>query len=224
MRINLFSVALVFCVSICTFVSAGGGGETTPVSSKGVIEYLEGEVLLNGAEAQIGQEVDPGSTIQTGPKSFCEVVFRGKNIFQIQEDSTAEVGISRTQGTIKLEKGSLAAVFERVQRLSAQEGAFLVKTPVANAGVRGTAFFILVENENSVYICTCNGKTELEDTGSKNQITVTSERHSAYRFANSDGSIIRTTASLLYHNDTTLDELAAKIRVTIPWGEQNYGY
>lgn len=224
MRISSFVFILVFCFGICIFATAGGEGEASPASSLGTIEYLEGEVFLNDSEAQIGQKVDPGSTIQTGPKSFCEVVFRGKNIFQIQEDSTAVVGISRTQGTIELEKGSLAAVFDRLQRLNSQKGAFLVKTPVAIAGVRGTAFYIMVEDQNNTYICTCNGKTELEDTGRENRIDVTSEHHNAFRFSNSGGTVASSKARLLYHDDAIMNELAEKIRVSIPWGEQNYGY
>ena len=36
----------------------GGGGEQIPLNPKGVIEYMEGEVLVNGAPAEIGLEID----------------------------------------------------------------------------------------------------------------------------------------------------------------------
>jgi len=224
-RRNLWAFAtVVLCLCAAGGLYAGGAGESVSVNTTGLIEYMEGEVTLNGEAARIGLEVEPGSTVRTGSESYCEVIFQGRNIFQIQEDSTAVISIDASSGGIELERGSLAAVFKQVRTLGAGGDGFQLKTPVAVAGVRGTAFFIKAEDGSSTYVCTCNGTLELEDVEEGNRLRVRSEHHTAYRFSTTDTGIRRIRAPLLYHNDSDLDRLATKIRTAIDWGEGGYGY
>ncbi len=228
-RRSFITLMIHWLVLMPALVKAGGRGEQTPLNPKGVIEYLEGEVLVNGAQAEIGQEITMGATVQTGEDSFCEIVFAGKNIFRIQEQSTASLEIDEIQGSITLKQGAMAAVFTKLQTLSASGGTFRVQTPTAVAGVRGTAFFIKVEDADSTYICTCNGVLGIEDAEQGNRRTVKSEHHRAYRFSRGTGGIRMRRAPRLYHNNATMNVLAAKIRVRIPWGpgkneDKNNGY
>jgi hypothetical protein len=197
---------------------AGGAGEGGPAAVRGVIEYLEGEVLLNGLPAQIGQEVPPGAVLETAPGALCEVVFAGKNIFRIEPDSVARIDIGPQSGAIELRQGALAAVFQKLQRITAGKGGFQLRTPTAVAGIRGTAFFIKVESPDSTYICTCNGRTRLADITESFRRDVRSERHKALRFAREGERIRALPAPLLYHDNPSMDRLAARIGSRIPWG------
>jgi hypothetical protein len=217
----VFAVILALLIPIA--VAAEGGGEQIPFNPKGVVEYTEGEVLIDNRPAEIGQEIALGAAVQTGESSLCIIVFAGKNIFRIQEQTHAILEIDEDRGAVNLKRGAMAAVFSKLQTLSDTGGIFRLQTPTAMAGVRGTAFFIKVEDENNTYICTCNGQLGLADVEQGNARTVRSERHSAYRFSRSAEGIRSTKAPLLYHNDSTLNFLAAKIRVRIPWGDSKYG-
>jgi hypothetical protein len=197
---------------------AGGAAEGLPANPRGIIEYLEGEVLLNGLPAQIGQEVPPGAVLETGRGSWCEVVFAGKNIFRIESDSIARIDIELQNGAIELRQGALAAVFQKLQRVTAGKGGFQLRTPTAVAGVRGTAFFIKVESPDSTYICTCNGSTRLADAAESFRRDVRSDRHKALRFAREGDGVRASLAPLLYHDNPYMDRLAARIGGRIPWG------
>jgi hypothetical protein len=210
--------ALVLWLAGTGAAFAGGAGESGPVNPRGVIEYLEGEVLVDGAEAVIGQEVPPGAVIRTAAASFCEVVFAGRNIFRVEASTIARIDIDEDHGAIDLQQGALAAVFQKLQRINASGGGFRLQTPTAVAGIRGTVFYIRVESPESTYICTCNGRTRLADVAESFQRTVTSDRHKALRFAREGTRIRAQEAPLLYHDNPTMDRLAARIGVRIPWG------
>jgi hypothetical protein len=197
---------------------AGGAGEGGPFAVRGIIEYLEGEVLLNGLPAQIGQEVPPGGVLETAHGAYCEVVFAGKNIFRIEPDSVARIDIGPQSGAIELRQGALAAVFQRLQRITDGEGGFRLRTPTAVAGIRGTAFFIQVESPDSTYICTCNGWIRLADIAESFRREVRSDRHQALRFAREVQGVRALPAPLLYHDNPSMDRLAARIGSRIPWG------
>jgi hypothetical protein len=218
--------ALALVVAGAGPVLAGGAGEGEPVDPRGIVEYLEGEVLLNGAPAQIGQEVPPGAVVETAERSFCEIVFAGKNIFRIEPSSFARIEIEQERGAIELRRGALAAVFQKLQRITADGEGFRLRTPTAVAGIRGTAFYIKVESADSTYICTCNGRTRLADAGESFRRNVSSDRHKALRFAREADRIRALPAPLLYHDNPYMDRLAARIGVRIPWGAggANKGY
>jgi hypothetical protein len=212
-------LSLVFSIIFPLLLPALGGREQLPANPRGVIEYLEGDVLVNGSAAEIGQEIPPGASVQTGEASFCIILFAGKNIFRIQEQSIAIIEIDESLGSIDLKQGGLAAVFSKLQTLSSSGGTFRIQTPTAAAGVRGTAFYVQVEDENNTYICTCNGQLGIEDVEQSNSRSVKSDYHAAYRFSRSGEGIRLSPAPLLYHNDATMNLLAAKIRIRIPWGK-----
>ena len=96
-------LAAAFGLAVAAVGHAGGQEESGPVNPRGVIEYLEGEVLLEGAPAEIGQEVPLGAVIETAEQSLCEVVFAGRNIFRIEAGSLARIEIEEARGAIELE-------------------------------------------------------------------------------------------------------------------------
>ena len=198
-------------------IFGGGETETGPINPKGVIEYFEGEVLLDGNEVELGQEVSLGSTIQTGPDSYCELVFGRKNIFQVQENTLAVLNIDETHGSINLETGAVAAVFKRLRTLDPESNEFLISTQTAMAGVRGTSLYVRVEDADNTYICICNGKLALADNDNGSKMSVSAQAHKANRFTRKNGVISVAPARLAYHNSNSMDALARKIKTSINW-------
>jgi hypothetical protein len=84
-------------------------------------------------------------------------------------------------------------------------------------------FFVSVESDESTYICTCNGETELSASAEEAAAAqaasteVDSDYHTAYRFVQEGARVRYQSAPLLYHTDEEMNDLAAKIGVTIPW-------
>jgi hypothetical protein len=163
--------------------------------------------------------------VRTGRRAYCEIVFGGRNIFRIQAESVAVVDLGAGRGSISLQQGALAAVFYKLQRLGAEEATIRLDTPTTVAGVRGTVFFIKVESPESTYVCTCNGILRLTDLQETIRRLVRSDNHKAYRFLQADGETKVRSAPLLYHNSASMNTLARRIRVSIPWGgEADGGY
>ena len=168
---------------------------------------------INGAQADFGQAVYAGDFVQTGPASYVDIVFDRVNIFRLGANTVAILDIGAARQEVELKFGTMAAVFDR---LSVATG-FSVRTPTTTAGVRGTAFFLRVIDNSTVYQCTCNGSVHLHADGNE-EFVETAAEHSAYYFTESDNVVSVRSAGELYHTNDGLNELAAVISVTIPWG------
>ena len=208
----LFIAVTVFCLGAATAVaqSAGQGGI-------GIVEFVDGDVTINGADADFGQVVGFGDWVQTGPDSSIEIVFDRANIFRLGENTVATIEIGTARQTVDLKFGSFAAVFNRLRTLTGN-GTFDVTTPTVVGGVRGTSFFVRVLDRETTYVCTCNGTLELQADGSTDSFLESAVRHSAYLFREVDGAVIRESAAESYHSTEDLNEVAEVIGVTIPWG------
>ncbi len=189
----------------------------------GIVHYLEGNVSMDGESLAIGDTVDPGSTLTTGEDSYCEVVFGGKNVFRILESTVAVIDLERGRGNIRVDRGSMAFLLKRLSALDAEEPEFLVDTPSAAFGVRGTAFFVALESPASSYVCACNGSLQVEDAAGGNIQELTGYHHKALRIKKTgDGTFEFSAPGLLYHDDEDMNNLAKSIDETIPWGSREY--
>jgi hypothetical protein len=203
-------------VILLLLVSAALAAQSGPAI--GTVEFVDGDVRINGEHADFGQRVGLGDWVETGPDSAVDIVFDRGNIFQLGENTVARLNLSETRQRVDLKFGTLSAVFDRVRTLSGR-GAFDVQTPTAVAGVRGTTFFLRAVDSRTTYICTCNGSLELLPAGG-NPFLETAAAHSAYFFRETeDGSIVVESAEDLYHTNESLNELAEQIGVVIPWGQ-----
>ncbi|NBB90326.1 MAG: hypothetical protein GVY23_03855 [Spirochaetes bacterium] len=223
-RILITTAVLLVVISAAATASGGGeqsgdGPAQAPIAVYGVMEYLEGKVTVDGEAARLGDRVESGQLIETGPNGLAEIVFDDRNVFQLRENTTIRLDLRGGQvRAAELEKGSFAAVFDRLREVSG-DTAFEIRTPTAVAGVRGTTFFVRVESAASTYVCTCNGETNLQGLADSEQLVVDSEYHTAYRFIRGDDGIATEKAPLLYHTDAEMNELATSIGATIPWHE-----
>lgn len=184
------------------------------------MSYFEGEVWVNDEEAVPGQSIPLGSRVKTGPVSYCEITFGTENIFRIEENTLTTISIGEEKKLIDIQRGSIEAVFNRLESLAGIPD-FSITTPSMIAGVRGTVFYLKVEDPRNTYLCTCNG-TILQrgaDQAPEQNLEVTATRHKAYRFTKTSEGTKIESAGLLYHTDETMDSVAEKIDVTIPWGK-----
>lgn len=216
---------IVFAVSLPFAVFAGGQteGSTEVLPDVGVVEYIEGEVTVDNEPADFGTVVNYGAVVATEENSYCEIVFGSKNVFRIMESTVATVRISESASEIEISKGTLAALFSKLETFTSDEP-FKVKTKTALAGVRGTAFFVKVENPESTYICICNGEIELAEADGKTPEPFAAGHHKAVRYQVVDGEIEVSSAPMLYHTDADMEAVAARIDETIPWDYSDSGY
>lgn len=183
----------------------------------GVVEYVEGEVTIDGVVADFGQEVPIGAWVQSGPGSRVDIVFDRVNIFRLGENTVAVVSIGDGRQDVDLRTGTLAAVFDRVRRLSGDEG-FNVRTPTVVGGVRGTSFFFKVNSRDETYVCTCNGTIDWHSVGGEHSFQVAAPEHEAYLFRSTADGVEVEQSTLIYHDNDSLNQLAEQTNVTIPWG------
>jgi FecR protein len=211
-RVVALSIALVLSVVPVIVVAQNS---TQP--GIGIVEFLDGDVAINGVPADFGQLVEFGDWVQTGPDSLVDIVFDRANIFRLGENTVATIEIGTTRQSVNLRYGSLAAVFNRLRTLSGR-GTFAVRTPTVAGGVRGTSFFIRVIDSTTTYVCACNGTLELDPEGPSEAFLDSATDHSAHYFRESNGTVTVQTAPLVYHSSEGLNKIADQIGVTIPWG------
>jgi hypothetical protein len=209
-----------FLLALFVTALAAASAAAAPAPA-GEIAYLEGEVTVDRVPARIGQPVPSGAVVQTGPASVCEITWGNRNIIQIQENTRAVLGTARVTPGIDLQRGSVAAVLNKLAMISGRDS-FRIRTPSAVAGVRGTTFFVKVEDEATTYVCACNGSIDVT-RGLARQAELASSAHMARRFSRAGLATRITEPGLLYHDNATMDRLAQKIGYSIPWGQGVYG-
>lgn len=215
---------ILFHSLICSVLFAGGNPEantSAAAGGKGAAEliYLEGDVTISGRQAGIGDPVPGGSKIITAAESRCEIVFGDKNIIRIEPETVLVMDLGSLSSSIEMDRGSFGAVFNRLGAFTGN-ASFRVKTPAAAMAVRGTAFFIAAESEESTYICTCNGTVRQYGPTDENSFEqeVSATHHAAWRYSLEEGDFSVVKGPMLYHDDHYIDMLAGKIGETIPWG------
>jgi len=183
----------------------------------GTVEFIDGDVTINGVFADFGQVVESGDWVQTGPNSAVDIVFDRANIFRLGENTVATIEIGTARQSVNLKFGSLSAVFDRLRTLTGN-GTFDVRTPTVAGGVRGTTFYFRVLDQETTYVCSCNGTLDLDAHGPGESFLNSAVQHSARYFRRDDESVVVEIAPPIYHSDESLNAVADQIGVTIPWG------
>jgi len=193
-------------------ISCGKSGEI-----KTVITAFSGMVKVNSnSVTSAGTVIKPGDIIETGGKSFCDIMINEKNILRIKENSRLVLHVTATESFLKLEKGWLGGI---TRGKFTEEGKYRINTPTVAAAVRGTSFCVKVEDEKNTYFCVCNGTINLAGAGKESGEDVTASHHAAMRFTQEADGNIKTDSKpgLLYHTDEGLEEMAAMINEKIDW-------
>jgi len=203
---------LVAAAALLAFPGAAFGA-----ASQGEISYLEGSVTIDAAPASIGDLVPFGATVRTDKDSYCEITFRERNVIHLGELTSLVFNPGNLQVGSVLQQGSLALVLKNFVKGGTGDMSFFVRTPTATAGVRGTSFFMKVEDPTTTYVCLCNGVLRLDDGTLVTGIDIEAAHHASYRVTDKGGSVSIDKAPMLYHTDQDMETLAGKIGYTIDW-------
>jgi hypothetical protein len=210
--VAVLSIAILCCLSGCRKTEQTAPNVTVRV------DYVNGEVSIDGRTVEPGAAVKAVFTVKTGAASACGIIFNEKNILHVDENTEAYVDLASDLKRVDLRRGTLASALRKLAALSsAEEERFRVSSPTAVAGVRGTVFFVKVEDQGSTYLCTCNGVLHLRDRQDGNARRVESAHHEAYRFSKSGDAYSSSGAPMEYHTDQMMELGAARIGETIDW-------
>jgi hypothetical protein len=180
------------------------------------VTYLEGTVTIDGVDAGIGDTVPLGATVRTAASSIAEIAFNRRNAVRLSEDTTFVFNPANMQTGSELRQGALTLVLKSLVA-SASGDSFLVRTPSAVAGVRGTSFFLKVESPTSTYVCACNGDVHVLGADGASLKDLAGSHHKAVRIEGTGGAPQVSDSTLLYHTDADLEKVATDVGVTIDW-------
>jgi ferric-dicitrate binding protein FerR (iron transport regulator) len=151
-----------------TVVALWCSGEATAQSGKDVAFLLKakGTVQVSGGArgpwrpARAGQRLNSGYILRTGDRSLASVVFTDdKSMLKIRENSNVTIRGERKRGGIFkrlfLSAGQLWA------KVSRQRGELVVETPSGVAAVKGTEFYLLLDEDGNMIVFTIDGLIEL---------------------------------------------------------------
>lgn len=183
---------------------------------------MTGEVFLDGKSIELATVVSDGSVIQTDADGYCEIQFLGSNVIRVFENSI--IRLSFSESTVSLEKGAAAAVFRNLSGLiQSMDDVFTIKSGTVVAGIRGTSFYVKQEDAYTSYFCLCNGKIHLSDEDGQFSKDIESNHHSAVRITENKNQLEVSQASMLYHSDKDMEDLAAVIGQKMDWNSvENY--
>ncbi|HEY9593854.1 MAG TPA: FecR family protein [Spirochaetia bacterium] len=207
------SIVVVFLLVAAT---VGFAQTAKPVPVTPTITYLEGSVSVDGKDAAIGDIVPLGSVVRTGQGAVAEIAFNGRNAVRLAESTTLLFNPGNLQSGSELRQGALTLVLKKLVAGAGGES-FIVRTPSAVAGVRGTSFFLKVESPASTYVCACNGAVSVLGTDGTPLRELASAHHSGLHIEGTGGQPKLTEAGLLYHTDSDLQQVAADVGVAIDW-------
>jgi ferric-dicitrate binding protein FerR (iron transport regulator) len=177
------------------------------------ISFLTGTVLVNGYEATLGKVVLFGDIIETRTDSMCSITLDGKNIIGMRPDTSLVFNIKGDDALLSLKKGFLGIIIKNRKNIDN----FRVNTPTVTASVRGTSFFIGVEQSEKVYTCICNGIIHYHGDGHEKSVRNAAANHKAAYFTRRGGGVSIDPGTLKYHDDQDMEKLASQIDVRIDW-------
>lgn len=213
------AAAAVTAVLVAFGLTGCGTAREPTRTTEARVELVWGEVHIDGKAAVVGSTIPPTFRVVTGLDSTVAIVFDGKNVLTVEEDTEAYVDLAADLRTVELRRGALASALRKLNQVTTREpDRFRVKTPSAVAGVRGTVFYVKVEDPAHTYLCTCNGTLHLTDGSGANPFTSEAIHHEAFRFAREDdGTVTAGPAEMAWHTDRDMETVAARIGETIDW-------
>lgn len=139
-------------------VMAGCSGKD--IDEYAVITFVIGDVKNNNIDAQIGDIIKENDVIVTAEGAFCDIKI-GESIIRIKARSELSVSQLLKNGELEntilgLSSGSMLC---KPKKLVKSEN-FLVKTPTAVAGVRGTQFAVEIDKVTTTRIKVFEGEVK----------------------------------------------------------------
>jgi FecR protein len=167
------------------------------------INSLQGTATVNGKPARVGTPVKPGDRVSTGPASFAVVVV-GKDAYLLRDNSTVVLEESKSSPgvleNVLILTGKVLSVLEK----RATDKRVQYRTPNATIGIRGTGFYIEIE-EGRTYFCLCYGTAAIDGKGmTEPKIVETTHHESPLWLDDRGGTMKAEKGPFLNHTDDEL--------------------
>jgi hypothetical protein len=194
-------------------------GSPAWAAGSGKVLAVTGSAEVDGRAARIGNSVPSEALLVTGPDSFLEVLTPEGAVVRVYPESNVRLSGSSFRRRIDLFAGSLANFVVRTGRRlgAARARSFEIRTPTVVAGVRGTAFFVGLEQPGQTYLCICNGVLHMEHPAGKDLGTIEAAHHHAFRYQKAGPEASTSEAPGLYHDDGVMEALARRVNRKIDW-------
>jgi hypothetical protein len=188
-------------------------------ADKAAVVYEEGTVTVDGAPAEVGMEVRAGATVATGANSLCEIVFNTRNVIHMTAGTTLSFDAKALSRGATLKTGAIGMVLRNLAPTAGGQGElrFSIRTSTTTAGVRGTSFFVKVEDQDTTYICCCNGAIHLEGADGQFSQNIAAPHHRGIRISRRGSAVTPVPAGMLYHTDGDVESVAARIGEIVDW-------
>ncbi len=173
---------------------------------------VRGNVSLNGQPAQVGQLVQPGDTVRTGPDGQAVYII-GRSAFMQREASEVSFGAGAA-AAFRVVQGKLLSVF-------APGAPQRIETATATIGIRGTGCYLEVLAERT-YFCLCYGTADVTpqaDSAQSREIVTRYHDLPYYIYPPGSPEVWRA-APVINHTDTELMTLEALVGRRPPFANQ----
>ncbi len=148
-------------IAVIIILSISIGCLKEEVDEYAMISFLLGDVTMNNQPAGIGDIVKEMDVIKTGAASFCDVRIGGSIIRIKAKSKVTMTKLIRTGNAEDTTLGlSMGKMLCKPKKLLKSER-FIVKTPTAVAGVRGTQFTVETDAVKTTRIKVFNGKVRV---------------------------------------------------------------
>lgn len=179
----------------------------TPDTSVTVVS-AEGSATLSGRPLSAGTRIQSGETIVSEDGSTLVVKIKDRAALRMK--NAAKVVFDEMGETIalNLDYGALMSV------VAPSKQKFLVRTPGAVAGVRGTAFYMESRSIDQTYICLCEGKLDVATPDTALQIAAAHRSHHTPVLISSDktGKLSAGPAPMINHTNADITSLESVLR------------
>ena len=164
---RFFSYILFFVILSPSFASK----IAVATKVKGIAEILKTEAK-NFTLLKSGTILDDGDKIRTGKSGFVAIIFiDDKSILKIKENSEAVITGKKTKKSISkkinMDGGTIRASIKK------QDVDFVIQTPTSVASVKGTDFWMLVDELLGDQVIGIEGQVSLVNTETGQEVMVT---------------------------------------------------
>jgi hypothetical protein len=144
---------------------------------------------------------------------MCRIVF-GDSVIELGPQSRLVFNLAADNNELSLERGRLSGLTGALFK-----GGYRITTPAVLAAVRGTAYYVQVEDPQNTYFCVCNGTIGLGEPGSEELLDISATHHNGARFTRlAEGKVqIDRNAGMLYHGDADIEKLARTLGRQMKW-------
>jgi len=148
-------------IACCIITASLWAGCAKVEDEYATVMFFIGSVTKNNASIEIGEMIKENDRLVTAAQSSCDLKI-GESIIRIKENSTVLISqLMRKGATEKTALGlDVGKMLCKPKKLMKDES-FLVKTPTAVAGVRGTKFTVEADTQKTTRIKVYDGKVKV---------------------------------------------------------------